>query len=105
MEWQPKLLLILVLVLVPYWFLKWYEEKQKNTWKLVEEGEYEHSETRTSLIKAGRLSKPMLFTATTIFFKDGKTCPIRGVLFKPPEPGTKIKILRNGLGESRIETA
>ena len=102
-----KLVLLLVLVAAitggPYLLLCWYEKRQKNGWKLVAEGAYEHSEVRSSVIAARRVAKMGLMAVTTIFFQDGKTWPIRGVIFNPPAPGTQIRIYKNGLGESRIE--
>lgn len=102
-----KLLLLLtvmfLLVGTFYWLLCWYEKWQRNTWRLVAEGAYEHSEVRSSVIAARRLRNMGLMVVTTIFFQDGKTWPIRGVIFNPPTPGTKIRIEKNGLGESRIE--
>ncbi|MEK7556558.1 MAG: hypothetical protein AAB538_01125 [Patescibacteria group bacterium] len=85
--------------------LTWYEHKQKNTWKLVAEGEYDRVEVRSNVIAARRLRNMGLLAVTTVFFKDGKTWPVRGVIFEPPERGTRIRIHKNGFGESRIEVA
>lgn len=98
-------LLAVVALLVggPYWLLCWYEKRQKNGWKLVAEGAYERSQAVSSVIAARRLAKFGMMVVTTIFFQDGKTWPIRGVIFNPPDPGTKIRVYKNGFGESRIE--
>lgn len=98
------LTIIVLLARVPYWLLCWYEKRQKNTWRLVVEGAYDHVEVRGSVIAARRLAKMGLMVITTIFFQDGKTWPIRGVIFNPPAPGTEVQIYKNGFGESRIET-
>ena len=86
-----------------YGLLCWYERHEENTWRIVAEGAYDHSETRSSIIAARRLRNMGLMAVTTVFFQDGKTWPIRGVIFNPPAPGTHIRIKKNGFGESRIE--
>lgn len=85
------------------WLLDWYKKRQENTWRIVAEGLYDHNVVRSSVIAARRLAKMGLMVVTTIFFQDGKTWPIRGVIFNPPAPGTKIRIKKNGFGEARIE--
>ena len=100
---------VLLLVSIPVvaavviWLINQYEKRQKNSWKLVAEGEYERSRAASSVIAARRVVKMGLMVVTTIFFQDGKTWPIRGVIFNPPAPGTKIRIYKNRFGESRIE--
>lgn len=86
-----------------YVLLSWYEHNQKTTWRLAAEGEFEHAMPKSALIRAPRYAGFGLVSITTIFFRDGKTCPIRGVIHNPPAPGTKLRVLRNGLGDSIIE--
>lgn len=98
-------LLVFIVVVVGglYWLLCWYEKRQKNAWKLAAEGAYERSEVRSSVIAARRVGKMGLMVVTTLFFQDGKTWPILGVIFNPPARGTKIRVYKNGFGEPRIE--
>ena len=100
---------VLLLVSIPIvaafviWFIKLYQKRQENNWRIVAEGAYERSEVVSSVIAARRVAKMGLMVITTIFFQDGKTWPILGVLHNPPAPGTMIRVYKNGLGQSRIE--
>ena len=80
-----------------------YEKRQENGWKLKAEGFFDHAESRTSTMRFRHPFWMTLVTITTIFFQDGKTWPILGVISNPPAPGTKIRIEKNGFGQSRIE--
>lgn len=97
--------LVFVIVVVGgfYWLLCWYERRQKNTWTIAAEGIYDHSEVRSAMIAARRLSKFGIMVVTTIFFREGHTRAINGVIISPPVPGTKIRVLKNGFAEFRIE--
>ena len=100
---------VLLLVSVPMvaafvvWLINLYEKKQENGWKLKAEGVFDHTESRTSTMRFRHPFWMTLVTITTIFFQDGKTWPILGVIFSPPPQGTKIRIFKNGFGQSRIE--
>ena len=100
---------VLLLVSVPMvatfviWLLGQYKKRQENTWKQTAEGVFDHTESRTSTMRFRHPFWMTLVTITTIFFQDGNTWPILGVLHNPPAPGTMIHVYKNGVGQSRIE--
>ena len=100
---------VLLLVSVPIvaafviWLINLYEKRQENGWKLKIAGVFDHAESRTSTMRFRHPFWMTLVTITTIFFQDGKTWPILGVILNPPASGTKIHVYKNGFGQSRIE--
>lgn len=94
--------LLTVLVGGQYLLLKWHENKAKKL-RLVGEGIYEKVLSKSAPIAGGRLFTLKRITVDTVFFRDGKICPTMGVTKNLPEPGTKIRIYKNGLGEFKLE--
>lgn len=88
-----------------YLLLVRYEHQQKNGWKLVADGVYEKVQTVNAPISIKGFTNFMLMMVNiaTIFFQDGKTCATMGITGELPEPGTRIRIFKNGLAEFRVE--
>lgn len=88
-----------------YALLIWYERRQKNGWRLVADGVYEQVKIARApiTIKGFANFRLMMMSIATVFFQDGKTCPTVGIIEDLPEPGTRIRIFKNGLAEFRVE--
>ncbi len=89
----------------PYLLLIWYEYKQKNSWKVVAEGVYEKIVTKSAVVRAQRIANfgIGMITVSTVFFQDGRTCVTMGIAKDLPEPGTNIRISKNGMAQFRLE--
>lgn len=88
-----------------YLLLCWYQHREKNTWKMVAEGVYEKVQTRSAPISIKGFTNfiLMMMSVDTVFFQDGTTCRAMGVTQNLPDPGTRIKIYKNGMAEFRVE--
>lgn len=96
-------LFVCFLVGVQYLFLIWYGRKEKNRWRIVGEGVFEKVLAEKSLITAERIEGVFPLIIDTVFFKNGDTCATKWITHELPNPGTPIRIERNGLGECRVK--
>lgn len=79
-------------------------------WTLVVEGTFAGAE-RKSVICGGYVT-PSLWAArafridtTLVRFEDGTSHCLDGLYHRDYPPGTRVRIMRNGLGEMRIESS
>lgn len=80
------------------------------TWTLVAEGAFAGAE-RKSAICGGYVTpslwavRPYRIDTTLVRFEDGTSHCLDGLYHRDFPPGTRVRIMRNGLGEMRIESS
>jgi hypothetical protein len=79
-------------------------------WSVVAEGAFAGAD-RKSTVSGGYLTpslwamRPYRLDTTRVRFQDGTSHFLDGLRHPDFPPGTRVRILRNGLGEMRIESA
>lgn len=100
-------LIPIILVSSLYRYISTREQRLKNQWRLIAEGEYAGVIDKAGTFNIdlgimGQGSGPLPVVVSTIFFSDGRTIKITGLNQLPPV-GTYIKVYKNPLPEFKIE--
>ena len=79
-------------------------------WSVVAEGAFAGAERKSAI--CGGYATPSLWAVrpyridtTLVRFEDGTSHSLDGLYHRDFPPGTRVRILRNGLGEMRIESS
>jgi hypothetical protein len=103
------LLVIVALCLAEAFFIRGcINERQlrSTTWSIVTEGTYDHADygtfDRTWQSSHGAVHHVTVDT-TIVFFDDGRTCAMEGRIDMPLPKGTRIRILKNGYRQFKVE--
>jgi hypothetical protein len=90
------------------WLLVRWERKQANAWTPVADGDLDRAEYGHyfALSRSGAMVHTTSYhriDVTTVFFQDGRSYVMDGLKNMPYPRGTKVRIMRNGQGNHRLD--